>query len=77
MKIEFQHNREITETSNGTTTCNVTLDSGGSLTGKSICSKNDQFVKEIGRRVALADAIHELPKEVRTEIHEAYNNRDF
>lgn len=77
MKIEFQHSREITETSNGTTTCTVTWEDGSIYRGKSICSKNDQFVKEIGRRVALTDAIRELSKEDRADIHSTYNSRNF
>lgn len=40
--------------------------------GYALCSVKDTYNKETGRKVSLARAIQDLPKEVRTEIWGAY-----
>lgn len=43
--------------------------------GVAYCNPNDQFVKDKGRKMSLARAIKEFPREVRVKIWEAYLNR--
>ena len=40
--------------------------------GKAFCTKNDQFVKATGRKVALRKAVASLPREQRVEIWSSY-----
>lgn len=45
------------------------------LYGEAFCHPKDQFVKEIGRKVAIKDAISHLSKATRKKVWEAYFNR--
>lgn len=52
---------------------------GAGFLGSAWCHPKDQFVKEQGRKVALADALREarLPVEERTEVWHRYHCRDI
>lgn len=43
--------------------------------GHALCSPEDQFVKEKGRKLALARALQEFPPQVRAEFWWGYHNR--
>ncbi len=51
---------------------NFGTDRGHALLGTSVCSPKDNFRKSKGRKLAVANAIQELPKEDRKKIWEAY-----
>jgi len=53
----------------------ITTGRNGGYHGRSICRPEDQFVKEIGRRLAVIDAIGHLPRELRAIVFKAYNLR--
>lgn len=40
--------------------------------GAAICMPNDEFDAEIGRRIAIANAVRRLPRKQRKEIFAAY-----
>lgn len=43
--------------------------------GTAFCSKNDQFIKEMGRKVSLKRALSGYTKEQRTIFWQTYHNR--
>lgn len=45
------------------------------LRGISVCSKQDSFVKEIGRKISLKRAIQSLSKDQRKQIWDVYLQR--
>jgi hypothetical protein len=57
------------------TSAYVTLPDGAEITGQAVCAKEDHFVKETGRKVALTKAVADLPRDVRAAIWQAYLNR--
>lgn len=72
LMLEFDYLRS--EMGNGTrVVLNSPLGSGYSdLRGFAFCHPNDPFVKAIGRKVALARAIKNLPRNIRRQIWKAY-----
>lgn len=63
------------------TRCDVFMQEGGKNIedgyryGLALCAPQDNFVKERGRKLSLARAIQDFPREVRVKIWETYLNR--
>lgn len=55
------------------THCSITdLESGTEYGGFAMCSKDDQFVKAVGRKLALADALTAFDRPFRKMVWNAY-----
>jgi len=74
IRIRFKYHRDSPD-HNGETLCFVYLGGGEPYVGWAHCSKQDQFCKETGRKVALARAVKPLDKATRKRVWEAYFGR--
>lgn len=65
-KVKWNHDREKRET-----ICTL---SRGSVTsnGHALCSPNDNFNKDVGRKVSLSRALESFDKEERTHVWDNY-----
>jgi len=77
--IDFLHRRwdNNAEDSRGQTICEITEKGTKNVlfSGSSLCSSRDNFCKETGRKIALARAIRDLPRDVRQLVWADYFSR--
>lgn len=59
----------------GYTVCTVKVEGEEDLSGEALCSAQDVFNKEVGRKISLSRAIQGFPRETRKQIWEAYFGR--
>lgn len=74
-KVSFQHTQFPVGTwCHGTTNCiiNDLQDDNNSRIGTAICSRQDQFNRAVGRKVALTRALKPFDKETRTRFWKRY-----
>lgn len=77
MKIFFQYQRDEYDRAPIVTDAYVEMEDGILLHGQSCCHDDDMPVKDVGRKIALARAITDLPYEQRKMVWDRYFRRDL